>query len=172
MQSFCRTCFDSPALVWEYLTQGEDKKEGGCRRMEPEDGARGWSHPLVALQDGCRYRWAVMPQLFLEHIQIPPILHCLGAFFTASLCTALKMRVCLKIIYHLIITLMQAAQGTSASAKLSLLLLMWRIAGEAGRKPNHWKCLGGGCEEEEEDERWMRHQGPTHSPWSQLLCGY
>lgn len=102
--------------------------------QEAEDGGRGWSHPLVALQDGCRYRWAVVHHLSLEHIQIPPILHCLGALFTASLCTALKlmlkMRVCLKIIYHLIITLMQAARGTSASARLCLLLLMWGIAGK------------------------------------------
>lgn len=60
-----------------------------------EDGGRGWRQrrepSLGGLQDGYRCRWAVMLQFFLEHIQIPPILHCLGAFFAASLCTALKL---------------------------------------------------------------------------------
>lgn len=129
--------------------------------MEPKDGAGGWSHPFVALRDGSRYRWAVVHQLCLEHIQIPPILHCLGAFFAASLCTALKLMPGNESLLENNLSFdYRFNAGSPGNSCLCQAVSppadvgnCWEgLLGKLEESQTTGKCLGGDCEEEEEEE--------------------
>lgn len=164
VQSFCRTRLDSPAVGLGIFV-AFDPETALVRIREKEDGAKGWNFA------GCyRYSWAVVHQLSLEHIQIPPILQCLRALSTASLCTALKLMPenesllenNLSFDYHF----NAGSPGNICLCQAASLLLMWGIAGKGcwgnwkGAKPLG-NALVAVRRRMRGDLCWMRHQGPT-----------